>query len=93
MTKEKMHQNAEERLELLHTISDIVGIEVEKRMDTLTAQKRQEDQEAPTGKCPVGRKLRTFGARFGIKNNQKNNNMNLSRGYTAGAEARDTRNN
>ena len=36
MTKEKMHQNAEERLELLHTISDIVGIEVEKRMHTFT---------------------------------------------------------
>ena len=36
MTKEKMHQNAEERLELLHTISDIVGIEVEKRMDAFT---------------------------------------------------------
>ena len=31
-----MHQNAEERLELLHTISDIVGIEVEKRMDAFT---------------------------------------------------------
>ena len=36
MTKEKMHQNAEERLELLHTISDIVGIEVEKRMHAFT---------------------------------------------------------
>ena len=91
MTKEKMHQNAEERLELLHTISDIVGIEVEKRMDTLTAQKRQEAQEAPTGKCPVGRKLRAFCTL--IKNNQKNNSINTSRGYTAGAEARDTRNN
>ena len=88
-----MHQNAEERLELLHTITEIVHMEVYKRMDTLTAQKRQEAQEAPTGKCPVGRKLRAFGARFGIKNNQKNNSMNLSRGYTAGAEARDTRNN
>ena len=31
-----MHQNAEERLELLHTISDIVGIEVEKRMHAFT---------------------------------------------------------
>ena len=93
MTKEKMHQNAEERLELLHTISDIVGIEVEKRMDTLTAQKRQEAQEAPTGKCPVGRKLRAFCTRTLIKNNQKNNGITTSRGYTTGAEARDTRNN
>ena len=36
MTRKEMHQNAEERLELLHTISDIVGIEVEKRMDAFT---------------------------------------------------------
>ena len=93
MTRKEMHQNAEERLELLHTLTEIVYVEVDKRMDALTAQKRQEAQEAPTGKCPVGRKLRTFGARFGIKNNQKNNSMNLSRGYTAGAEARDTRKN
>ena len=88
-----MHQNAEERLELLHTLTEIVYVEVDKRMDALTAQKRQEAQEAPTGKCPVGRKLRAFGARFGIKNNQKNNGITTSRGYTTGAEARDTRNN
>ena len=93
MTKEKMHQNAEERLELLHTITEIVHMEVNKRMDTLTAQKRQEAQEAPTGNCSVGRKLRAFGTRFGIKNNQKNNSITTSRGYTAGAEVRDTRNN
>ena len=37
-----MHQNAEERLELLHTITETVHMEVDKRMDTLTAQKRQE---------------------------------------------------
>ena len=30
-----MHQNAEERLELLHTITEIVHIEVDKRMDIL----------------------------------------------------------
>ena len=65
-------------------------MEVDKRMDTLTVQKRQEAQEAPWGKCPVGRTLRAFGARFGIKNNQKNNSITTSRGYTAGAEARDT---
>ena len=93
MTRKEMHQNAEERLELLHTITEIVHMEVDKRMDTLTAQKRQEAQEAPTGKCPVGRKLRAFCTRTLIKNNQKNNNMNLSRGYTIGAEARETRNN
>ena len=90
MTKEKMHQNAEERLELLHTISEIVNIEVEKRMDTLTAQKKR---APPAGKCPVGRCLRAFATRFCKKNNQKSNNINLSRGYTAGAEARETRKN
>ena len=93
MTKGKLHQNAEERLELIHTITEIVNMEVDKRMDTLTAQKRQEAQEAPTGKCPVGRKLRAFCTRTLIKNNQKNNSITTSRGYTAGAEARDTRNN
>ena len=82
-----MHQNAEERLELLHTITEIVNIEVEKRMDTLTAQKQQ---TPPKGKCPLGRKLRAFVSRFRIRKNQKNNSINLSRGYTAGAEARDT---
>ena len=87
-----MHQNAEERLELLHTITEIVHMEVDKRMDT-TAQKRQEAQEAPTGKCPVGRKLRAFCTRTLIKNNQKNIGITTSRGYTTGAEARDTRNN
>ena len=81
-----MHQNAEERLELLHTISDIVGIEVEKRMHAFTAQKKR---APPAGKCPVGRCLRAFATRFRKKNNRKNN-INLSRGYTAGAEARDT---
>ena len=87
MTKEKMHQNAEERLELLHTITEIVNIEVEKRMDTLTAQKQQ---TLPKGKCSLGRKLRAFVSRFRIRKNQKNNSITLSRGYTAGAEARDT---
>ena len=86
MTKGKMHQNAEEHLKLLHTISDIVGIEVEKRMHAFTAQKKR---APPAGKCPVGRCLRAFATRFCKKNNRKNN-MNLSRGYTAGAEARDT---
>ena len=90
MTKEKMHQNAEERLELLHTITEIVNIEVEKRMDTLTAQKKR---APPAGKCPVGRCLRAFCTRTLIKNNQKNNGKTTSRGYTAGAEARDTRKN
>lgn len=92
MTKGKMHQNAEERLELLHTITEIVHMKVDKRMETLTAQKRQEAQEAPTGKCPVGRRLRAFGIRTLIKNNQKNNSITTSRGYTIGAEVRDTRN-
>ena len=91
MTREKMQQNAEERLELLHTITEIVHMEVDKRMDTLTAQKQQEAQEAPTGKYPVGRKLRAFGTRTLIRENQKNNSITISRGYTAGAEARDTR--
>ncbi len=86
MTKEKMQQNAEERLELLHTITEIVNIEVDKRMDTLTAQKQQ---TPPRGKCPLGQRLRAFATRFRKKNNRKNN-INLSRGYTAGAEARDT---
>ena len=90
MTKEKMHQNAEERLELLHTITEIVNIEVEKRMDTLTAQKQQ---GAPKGKCSLGRKLRAFVSRFRIRKNQKNNSITISRGCTAGAEARDTSNN
>ena len=93
MTRKEMHQNAEERLELLHTLTEIVYVEVDKRMDALTAQKRQEAQEAPTGKCPVGRKLRAFCTRTLIKNNQKNNSINTSRGYTAGAEARETRKN
>ena len=83
-----MHQNAEERLELLHTITEIVHMEVDKRMDTLTAQKKR---APPKGKCPEGRKLRAFCTL--IKNNQKNNSINTSRGYTAGAEARDTRKN
>ena len=87
MTKEKMQQNAEERLELLHTITEIVNMEVDKRMDILTAQKQQ---TAPRGKCPLGRKLRAFVSRFRIRNNQKNNSITLSRGYTTGAEARDT---
>ena len=90
MTRKEMHQNAEERLELLHTISDIVGIEVEKRMHAFTAQKKR---APPAGKCPVGRCLRAFATRFCKKNNQKSNNINLSRGYTAGAEARETRKN
>ena len=90
MTKEKMHQNAEERLELLHTITEIVHMEVDKRMDILTAQKQP---AAPAGKCLVGPKLHLFSNRIRIKENQKNNSINSSRSYTAGAEARDTRNN
>ena len=90
MTRKEMHQNAEERLELLHTITEIVNIEVEKRMDTLTAQKKR---APPKGKCPEGRKLRAFCTRTLIKNNQKNNGITTSRGYTTGAEARDTRKN
>ena len=82
-----MHQNAEERLELLHTITEIVKIEVDKRMETLTAPKQQ---KPPKSKCPLGRKLRAFVSRFRIRNNQKNDSINSSRGYTAGAEARDT---
>ena len=82
-----MQQNAEERLELLHTITEIVNIEVDKRMDTLTTQKQQ---KPPKGKCPLGQRLRAFATRFCKKNNQKSNNINLSRGYTVGAEARDT---
>ena len=89
MTKEKMHQNAEERLELLHTITEIVNIEVDKRMDIFTANEQQVKQIPPAGKCPVGRWLRAFATRFRKKNNRKNN-INLSRGYTVGAEARDT---
>ncbi len=85
-----MHQNAEERLELLHTITEIVNIEVDKRMDIFTANKQQAKQKPPKGKCPLGRKLRAFVSRFRIRNNQKNNSINSSRGYTAGAEARDT---
>lgn len=85
-----MHQNTEERLERLHTITEIVHMKVDKRMDTISAQKRQEAQEAPTGKCPVGRKLRAFSIHTLIKNNQKNNIITISRGCTAGAEARDT---
>ena len=49
MTKKEMQQNAEERLELLHTITEIVNMEVDKRMDTLTAQKKR---APPKGKCP-----------------------------------------
>ena len=90
MTRKKMHQNAEERLELLHTISEIVHMEVDKRMDTLTAQKKR---APPADKCPEGRKLRAFCTRTLIKNNQKNNSINTSRGYTTGAEARETRKN
>ena len=85
-----MHQNAEERLELLHTITEIVHMEVDKRMDTLTAQKQQAQ---PKGKCSEERKLRALVSRFRIRNNQKSNNINLSRGYTTGAEARETRKN
>ena len=90
MTKEKMHQNAEERLELLHTITEIVHMEVDKRMDTLTAQKKR---APPAGKRPEGRKFRAFCTRTLIKNNQKNNSITTSRGHTAGAEARETRKN
>ena len=90
MTRKKMHQNAEERLELLHTITEIVHMEVDKRMDTLTAQKQQ---APPRGKCPMAPKLHLFSNSIRIKENQKNNSINLSRGYTAGAEARDTRKN
>ena len=46
-----MHQNAEERLELLHTITEIVHMEVDKRMDILTAQKQQ---TPPRGKRHPG---------------------------------------
>ena len=67
-------------------------MEVGKRMDTLTAQKQQEVQEAPAGKFPVKRCLRAFGTRTLIRENQKSNNINISRGYTSGAEARDTNN-
>ena len=87
MTKGKMHQNAEERLELLHTITEIVNMEVDKRMDILTAQKQP---AAPAGKCPVGKRVCAFVSRFRIRNNQKNNSINTSCSYTAGAEARDT---
>ena len=90
MTKKEMQQNAEERLELLHTITEIVHMEVDKRMDTLTAQKKR---APPKGKCPEGRKLRAFCTRTFIKNSQKNNSRTISRGYTTGAEARDTRKN
>ena len=90
MTKEKMQQNAEERLELLHTITEIVNIEVDKRMDTLTAQKQP---AAPAGKYPVAPKLHLFSNRIRIKENRENNSINPSRSYTAGAEARDTNNN
>ena len=54
MTKEKMHQNAEERLELLHTISDIVGIEVEKRMHTFTDTDHFSVRDASMAKLASG---------------------------------------
>ena len=85
-----MQQNAEERLELLHTITEIVHMEVDKRMDILTAQKQP---AAPAGKCLVGPKLHLFSNRIRIKENRENNSINSSRSYTAGAEARDTNNN
>ena len=41
-----MHQNAEERLELLHTITEIVNIEVEKRMDILPPKRNERHPRA-----------------------------------------------
>ena len=49
-----MHQNAEERLELLHTISDIVGIEVEKRMDAFTDAEHFSARDASRAKPASG---------------------------------------
>ena len=87
MTKGEMHQNAEERLELLHTISDIVGIEVEKRRQAFSSAEHFPVKDVPTAKLPKARRhARSYGERI-------KNNINPSRGYTAGAEARDTRNN
>ena len=82
-----MHQNAEEHLKLLHTISDIVGIEVEKRRHDFSSTEHFPLKDVPTAKLPKTRRhARSYGE--GIKHN-----INFSRGYTAGAEARDTRNN
>ena len=49
-----MHQNAEERLEMLHTISDIVGIEVEKRMDAFTDAEHFSVRDASMAKPASG---------------------------------------
>ena len=87
MTKGEMPQNAEERLELLHTISDIVGIEVEKRRQAFSSTEHFPVKDVPTAKLPKARRhARSYGE--GIKHN-----INFSRSYTAGAEARDTRKN
>ena len=52
-----MHQNAEERLERLHTIAEIVHMEVDKRMDTLTAPKATRSSGGSPGKMPRRAKI------------------------------------
>ena len=88
MKRDKKPQSLKEQLRLsFHTITDMVGRDIEKRRQAFSSAEHFPVKDVPTAKLPKARRhTRSYGE--GIKNN-----INSSCGYSAGAEARDTRNN